>query len=91
MHVLCCDVTLSVLLARIHLELILKLQTYGYYLAYYWMNNDTTRNALGIKEVFLFSLKRKEVFLFSLYTRICSCQKTASSKHDSKVNYYNIS
>lgn len=24
--------------------------TYGYYLAYYWMNNDTTRNALGIKE-----------------------------------------
>ncbi|CAD6341477.1 unnamed protein product [Miscanthus lutarioriparius] len=28
--------------------------TYGYYLAYYWMNNDTTRDALGIKEVFLF-------------------------------------
>ncbi|XP_066329994.1 serine carboxypeptidase-like 2 isoform X2 [Miscanthus floridulus] len=24
--------------------------TYGYYLAYYWMNNDTTRDALGIKE-----------------------------------------
>jgi len=24
--------------------------TYNYYLAYFWMNNDLTRNALGIKE-----------------------------------------
>ncbi|XP_044980223.1 serine carboxypeptidase-like 13 isoform X3 [Hordeum vulgare subsp. vulgare] len=25
--------------------------TYGYYLAYFWMNNNLTRNSLGIKEV----------------------------------------
>jgi hypothetical protein len=37
-----------------HEFIILKLQTYGYYLAYFWMNNNSTRNALGIKEVNLY-------------------------------------
>nr|CAB3498335.1 unnamed protein product [Digitaria exilis] len=26
------------------------MQTYGYYLAYFWMNDNATRDALGIKE-----------------------------------------
>ncbi|XBH83109.1 hypothetical protein VPH35_071611 [Triticum aestivum] len=29
---------------------VINLKTYGYYLAYFWMNNNMTRKALGIKE-----------------------------------------
>ncbi|KAM3207769.1 hypothetical protein ACQJBY_062814 [Aegilops geniculata] len=32
------------------MDFLSKLQTYGYYLSYFWMNNKMTRDALGIKQ-----------------------------------------
>lgn len=35
---------------NLFVSLFSKLQTYGYYLAYFWMNDNLTRNSLGVKE-----------------------------------------
>jgi hypothetical protein len=62
-----CQVALWYRIMNLFVSIFSKLQTYGYYLAYFWMNDNLTRNSLGVKEVNLLY-----VLLFFFPESICS-------------------